>query len=290
MADQPPPQRPKGPRMSHLHSEPVPMSFASPQQLANIVAGGSLFSQQPMHTQHQTYTPRMNAPHHMNMGHQPMYRMQTAPGVIMPDMTVVPTGVATTEPQAATSNERIFKSLAAQEIDLNNFTGFRFVTLDGLQDQTRDIYDKISGTIRWVMCEGQDDRCLDVIQNECKDKRVFLITSGSIGSNIVPKIHELPQIYAIYVYCSDVNRHQEWAKNFSKVRIVCNDDDEELLPQFAVDVARANMDWADALQKKGDHEKAKEKYQLALNKLNNHARKHDPAMDAEIQTKLQQCK
>ncbi|CAF0886096.1 unnamed protein product [Adineta ricciae] len=290
MSDQPPrPPRPHGPRLSHLHSEPVPMSFASPQQLAYLAAGGSLFPQQPMHTMHQPRMPRMAAPYHTNMGHHPMYRMQTSSSTMMTNDTIF-TPAAVPQTAVAAANRQPFKSLPPQEINLTQFTGFKFVTLDGLQEETRGIYYKISNALQWEMCDGQENSCLDAIQNKSKDKRVFLVTSGSLGAKIVPQIHELPQVYAIYVYCADVKRHKEWAKNFSKIRVVCNDDDRELLPQFAVDVARANVDWGDALLKAGTRDKAQEKYQLALNKLAEYSPNHDPTMDVEIKGKLEQCK
>ena len=53
----------------------------------------------------------------------------------------------------------------------------------------------------------------------------------------------LPQVYAIYIYCANVNYHLQWAAGYYKVRVVCNDDDKYLIPQFAVDVAQANIDW-----------------------------------------------
>jgi len=166
----------------------------------------------------------------------------------------------------------------------------KFVTLDGLQLETREVYDKISGTFQWEMCESQDDRCMKFVREQCANKRVFLISSGSLGRRVVPTIHELPQIYAIYIYCADVPSNLEWSNKYTKVRVVCNDDDKYLLPQLAVDVAQADMEWGDALLKNGKADKAKEKYAKALTNLKEHAKHPDPTMIAKIEGKLNECK
>ncbi|CAF4247105.1 unnamed protein product, partial [Rotaria sordida] len=73
-----------------------------------------------------------------------------------------------------------------------------------------------------------------------------------------------------------------------KVHVVCDNDDLYLLPQFAVDVAQANIDWGNALLRQGTRDKANEKFKLASDKLNNYARNHDSAMDVEIKNKLEE--
>jgi hypothetical protein len=294
MADKPLPQKPIGPRMSHLQSEPISMSFASPQQLANLASGsGSLFPRPPTHTTNQSFMPMMNSGFNMNQGlnmHDTNHQIQTVPTMSNNLVAAVAAAAADIESQSASSVQKPLKPLPAQAIDLDNFKGFKFVTLDGLQIETREIYDKISGTFQWEVCESQEDRCISFIRDKCGNKRVFIISSGSLGSSIVPQIHELPQVYAIYIYCVNVKYHQEWANNFPKVRVVCDNDDRDLLPRFAVDVAQSNVDWGDALFKKGTHDKAKEKFQLALDKLTNHAPNHDQAMDLEIKKKIEECK
>ncbi|CAF1380399.1 unnamed protein product [Rotaria sp. Silwood1] len=148
--------------------------------------------------------------------------------------------------EMATYDSNSLKSLKEQPIDLATFNRLKFVWLDPLLFETRDIYDQISGMFQWEMCESQY-QCVNYICNECANKRVFFITCGSLGTKVVPLVHDLPQLYCIYVYCADVIYNQIWANKFSKIRVVCNNDDKYLLPQFAVDVAQANIDWGNAL-------------------------------------------
>jgi hypothetical protein len=51
-------------------------------------------------------------------------------------------------------------------------------------------------------------------------KRLILIASGRLGKEVVPNIHQLPQISSIYIYCMDQKRNEQWAKKYSKVRLL----------------------------------------------------------------------
>jgi hypothetical protein len=283
MADKSHPPRHPGPRMSYLQSEPISMSFASPQQLAQLsaAAAGGYFPHPQMKTQSQTHMPAMSSG--INV-HNPNYQSDSIP------KTTTNAAAAPTSPQPISQAGNKLQPLAPQKIALDTFKGFKFITLDPLQIETRDVYDKISGTFQWDMCESQEDRCIGLIRDDYKNKRIFFVSSGSLGAKIVPQIHELPQVYAIYIYCANVKFHQEWAKQYPKVRIVCDNDDLYLLPLFAVDVAQSNVDWGNAFLEQGARDKAKEKYQLAFDKLNNYARNHDPAMGVEVKNKLEKCK
>jgi len=58
--------------------------------------------------------------------------------------------------------------------------------------------------------------CLFFIE-ETKDM-VFLICSGIFGQEIVPRIHQHKNIWAIYVYCYEKSYHEStWAQQYPKV-------------------------------------------------------------------------
>ena len=56
-------------------------------------------------------------------------------------------------------------------------------------------------------------RFLEGIQYE----RVFLVVSGALARDLVPSIHSMAQIAAIYIYCEDKSQHGEWVKEWHKV-------------------------------------------------------------------------
>ncbi|CAF0987490.1 unnamed protein product [Adineta steineri] len=49
-------------------------------------------------------------------------------------------------------------------------------------------------------------------------ERVFVITSGSLGQHLVPEIHGMPQLEAVYIFCGDKSRHEGWTQNWTKIK------------------------------------------------------------------------
>ena len=62
-----------------------------------------------------------------------------------------------------------------------------------------------------------DSDCEKYIHSVSKDDWIVLIVSGRLGQEFVPRIHHLPQISLIYIYCMEKMCHEQWAKPFYKV-------------------------------------------------------------------------
>ncbi|CAM2726219.1 unnamed protein product [Rotaria socialis] len=63
--------------------------------------------------------------------------------------------------------------------------------------------------------------------NECEtfirqesSSQTMLIVSGQLGREIVPKMHDLSNIMAIFVYSINKQANEEWTKNYKKVKAV----------------------------------------------------------------------
>ena len=61
------------------------------------------------------------------------------------------------------------------------------------------------------------DSCINFITNT-KGQKVFMISSGAMGQTTVPLVNDMHQISAIYIFCTDKARHEQWAQNYSKVK------------------------------------------------------------------------
>ena len=61
------------------------------------------------------------------------------------------------------------------------------------------------------------DECIDFIRNT-KEEKIFIISSGTLGQIAVPIIHDMAQINSIYIFCQNKTRHEEWSKQWSKVK------------------------------------------------------------------------
>ncbi|CAF1304061.1 unnamed protein product [Adineta ricciae] len=67
-----------------------------------------------------------------------------------------------------------------------------------------------------------NDECIDFILT-LTDTDVCLITSGSVGQRLVPCVHDISNIDSIFIFCDDQNRHEQWTKNWCKVKSVSID-------------------------------------------------------------------
>ncbi|CAF3816681.1 unnamed protein product [Rotaria sp. Silwood1] len=64
--------------------------------------------------------------------------------------------------------------------------------------------------------ENEDD-CMEYLE-EFYMETIFLIISGELGQQFVPKVNILDQVQSIYIFCLQKEKHEQWASNYSKVR------------------------------------------------------------------------
>ena len=53
--------------------------------------------------------------------------------------------------------------------------------------------------------------------NQIDNERIFLVVSGRLGEEIVRKIHDRIQIDAIFVFCMDKSKHEQWTNQWKKI-------------------------------------------------------------------------
>jgi tetratricopeptide (TPR) repeat protein len=63
----------------------------------------------------------------------------------------------------------------------------------------------------------ETEKCANFLQGVQAEK-IFLIASGALGRELVPRIHPLTQIDTICIYCSDKRLNEEWVKKWPKVK------------------------------------------------------------------------
>ena len=63
----------------------------------------------------------------------------------------------------------------------------------------------------------QRDECVDFL-TEFDSIRIFLIMASTLGQQILPLIHDIPQLDGVYIFDSNKSIHQQWAKTWVKVK------------------------------------------------------------------------
>ena len=65
----------------------------------------------------------------------------------------------------------------------------------------------------------QRDECIDFL-TEVDDKKAFLLVGDAISQQVVPLIHDIPQLETIYLLCHNTSEYEQWAKAWVKVKCV----------------------------------------------------------------------
>jgi tetratricopeptide (TPR) repeat protein len=61
------------------------------------------------------------------------------------------------------------------------------------------------------------EECIQFIDN-ITDTKACMIISGSLEQNIVPRVHNMSQVDSIFIFCDNKKRHEQWAKEWSKIK------------------------------------------------------------------------
>jgi tetratricopeptide (TPR) repeat protein len=69
---------------------------------------------------------------------------------------------------------------------------------------------------------NQPDQCIQFL-NGIQAEKAFVIASGSLGQQLVPDIHALTQLDAIYIFCENKSRHEHWTKQWTKIKGIYTD-------------------------------------------------------------------
>ncbi|CAF1206576.1 unnamed protein product [Rotaria sordida] len=98
---------------------------------------------------------------------------------------------------------------------------FLLVWLDARIDESKQDFKNSLTRLRHLVVSittfTDAEECIQFMK-ELEEEKIFLIISGSLGEQIVPKINAWPQLDSIYVFCGNRLIHEQWAKNMSKVK------------------------------------------------------------------------
>jgi tetratricopeptide (TPR) repeat protein len=99
---------------------------------------------------------------------------------------------------------------------------FFLVWLDACLDESKEDFrnsiSKLHLTIDAIEKFRDTNECIKYIAN-CENKKIFLVVSGKLTSYVVPLMHDKIQVYAIYIFCYDKSKYEQWkTEKWPKVR------------------------------------------------------------------------
>ncbi|CAF1260068.1 unnamed protein product [Adineta steineri] len=81
----------------------------------------------------------------------------------------------------------------------------------------QDILAQLKNIVTNVSLCTEPDQCIQIL-NRVDNKKVFVITSDSLGQYLVSEIHDMSQLDAIYIFCDNIATQQEWSQNWTKIK------------------------------------------------------------------------
>jgi hypothetical protein len=89
--------------------------------------------------------------------------------------------------------------------------------IDQTSKEFQNTLEQLQSVMSNVKTLTEPAQCVQFL-NTIDQERVFVITSGSLGQQLVPDIHAIPQLDAIYIFCGNKSRHEQWTKKWSKIK------------------------------------------------------------------------
>jgi tetratricopeptide (TPR) repeat protein len=89
--------------------------------------------------------------------------------------------------------------------------------IDDKNDDCRNTIAQLRRVVNTINIFGDGDKCIQFIE-KMDNQKACMIISGSLGEHIVPRIHGMSQVDAIFIFCGNKKRHEQWAKKWSKVK------------------------------------------------------------------------
>ena len=82
---------------------------------------------------------------------------------------------------------------------------------------TQHTLEQLRSVVNDINVFTDPDECVAFIQ-DVQSEKVFIISSGSLGQSSVPCIHPMVQVNAIFIFCGDLRRQEQWTKAWPKIK------------------------------------------------------------------------
>jgi hypothetical protein len=91
-------------------------------------------------------------------------------------------------------------------------------SIDEGNDDCQNTLAQLRRVINAVNIFTGGDECIEFITNNSSQEKVCMIISGALGQLIVPVVHNMSQVDSIFIFCGNRQRHEEWAKEWPKIK------------------------------------------------------------------------
>jgi tetratricopeptide (TPR) repeat protein len=89
-------------------------------------------------------------------------------------------------------------------------------------DESRNTSAQLQSVIKNIHLFNDVDECTNYL-NKIKEEQVLMVVSGRLGQQILPRIHNMQQLLAVFVYCGNKSDHESWTKSWHKIKGISTD-------------------------------------------------------------------
>ena len=114
------------------------------------------------------------------------------------------TTISSSQPTIEQASTRIVQNFVLIRLDENNIIDQNTIT-------------KLREIVNTIYTFTNIDDCISFI-TKIKNKQIFIIISGKLGQTTVPILHDIVRINSIYIFCENKNQHEQWTKQWSKIK------------------------------------------------------------------------
>ncbi|CAF4045318.1 unnamed protein product, partial [Adineta steineri] len=113
-----------------------------------------------------------------------------------------------------------------RRINIQRMQNVLLIWLDSNIDETnndcQNTIKQLQRAINDINTFTDSDQCLEFIET-IVNKKACMIISGSLGQHIISRVHIMSQIDSIFIFCDNQNYHEQWDKEWSKIKGVFTD-------------------------------------------------------------------
>jgi tetratricopeptide (TPR) repeat protein len=134
-----------------------------------------------------------------------------------PSATSKPGGAGKKEQASAQSKDAGRRRRANIKMVQNVLLIWLDSNIDDNNEDCRNTVVQLRRVVNDINTFGDGEQCIQFI-NTINDNKVCMIISGSLGEHIVPRVHSMSQVDSIFIFCGNKKRHEQWTKQWSKVK------------------------------------------------------------------------
>ena len=121
--------------------------------------------------------------------------------------------------QQSTTSTKVHSRPDRRKIVQNFLLVWLDANITSLSEDSQNTLQKLRSVVNDINLFTDPDDCVGFLA-DVQTEKAFVIVSGSLGEKIMPIIHPMAQIDAIYIFCHNKSRHKEWARAWPKIKRV----------------------------------------------------------------------